>query len=67
MRAGPLRISLEDLSWIYTEYRLQCRIYGLSLTLGLSHGLRMYPTFSETLDRNCLDLYEAQAHVRRLT
>jgi hypothetical protein len=60
------RMALEDLSWIYTEYRLRCRIYGLSQTLGLSHGLRMYPTFAETMDRNCLDLYERQAKVRRL-
>jgi len=63
------RMALEDLAWIFTEYRLNCRVYGVDPDFGLSScGLRMYNTFSETMDNNrdCLDLYERQAHVRRL-
>jgi hypothetical protein len=60
------RMALEDLAWIFTEYRLNCRVYGLSQAIGWSHGILMYPTFAETMDRNCLDLYERQAHVRRI-
>lgn len=61
-------MALEDLAWIFYEYRLNCRTYGLSRVVGLSHGIRMYPTFAETLDNNRdrLDLYERQAHVTRI-